>query len=51
MSKKNKNCYIYGELLTFVNLQDKKRIDRFYDEINSIFMIIDYLKVYEKTGM
>lgn len=47
-----RNLFEIGGIASSIfDLQNKKRIDRFYDEINSIFMIIDYLKVYEKTGM
>lgn len=45
----NKDLFELGNL--FVPLTDKRQIETFYKELNSIYNIIDYFKLAEKTGL
>ncbi len=45
----NKDLFEIGNL--FVPLTDKKQVEKFYEELSSIYNIIDYFKLTEKTGL
>ncbi len=45
----NKNLFEIGN--TFKSLENKKNVETFFNEIISIYMLIDYFKLNEKTGI
>ncbi len=45
----NKDLFEIGNL--FIPLTDKKQVEKFYEELSSIYNMIDYFKLTEKTGL
>ena len=45
----SKDLFEIGNL--FVQLTDKKQIEKFYAELSSVYNMIDYFKLAEKTGL
>ena len=45
----NKNVFEIGSL--FTSMESPKQFERFFNELASILMMIDYFKLDEKTGM
>ena len=45
----NKNLFEIGNL--FYNLNNPKQMEIFFNELTSIFMLVDYFKLNEKTGL
>lgn len=45
----NKNLFEIGNL--FYSLENPKQLEVFFNELTSIFMLIDYFKLNEKTGL
>ncbi len=45
----NKDVFEIGNL--FIPLTDKKQVEKFYNEINSVYNMIDYFKLAQKTGL
>lgn len=45
----NKNLFEIGNL--FQNLKNPKQMTEFFNELSSILALIDYFKLYEKTGL
>ena len=44
-----KNLFEIGNL--FCSLENPKQLETFFNELTSIFMLIDYFKLNEKTGL
>jgi hypothetical protein len=45
----NKNLFEIGNL--FCSLENPKQLETFFNELTSIFMLVDYFKLDEKTGL
>lgn len=45
----NKDIFEIGNL--FIPLTDKKQVENFYNEISSVYNMIDYFKLAQKTGL
>lgn len=45
----NRDIFEIGNL--FIPLTDKKQVENFYDEISSVYNMIDYFKLTQKTGL